>query len=86
MNEEKIIYILDTNILLHEPFAFLALQQAAQLHESFSFQALQQATQFQPSITLCLDAKPLHRTLAAKLSSPQRRVSRLCTTAELPPR
>jgi len=27
MNEEKIIYILDTNILLHEPFAFLSFQE-----------------------------------------------------------
>lgn len=27
MNDEKIIYILDTNILLHEPFAFLSFQE-----------------------------------------------------------
>ncbi len=27
MNEEKTIYILDTNILLHEPFAFLSFQE-----------------------------------------------------------
>ncbi|MEY8215144.1 MAG: PIN domain-containing protein, partial [Colwellia sp.] len=27
MNEEKIVYILDTNILLHEPFAFLSFQE-----------------------------------------------------------
>ncbi|GHE81579.1 PhoH family protein [Thalassotalea profundi] len=27
MNEEKIIYILDTNILLHEPFAFLSFKE-----------------------------------------------------------
>lgn len=27
MTEEKIIYILDTNILLHEPFAFLSFQE-----------------------------------------------------------
>lgn len=27
MNEQKIIYILDTNILLHEPFAFLSFQE-----------------------------------------------------------
>ena len=27
MNEERTIYILDTNILLHEPFAFLSFQE-----------------------------------------------------------
>jgi PhoH-like ATPase len=27
MNEEKIIYVLDTNILLHEPFAFLSFKE-----------------------------------------------------------
>jgi PhoH-like ATPase len=27
MNEKKIVYILDTNILLHEPFAFLSFQE-----------------------------------------------------------
>ncbi|MDG2392354.1 MAG: PIN domain-containing protein, partial [Thalassotalea sp.] len=27
MNEESTIYVLDTNILLHEPFAFLSFQE-----------------------------------------------------------